>query len=1129
MNEEMLKTTLLEIIKEAENLPESELEVIPGTRIPVKKGRVDEFKANARFYYGLKNNVIVNNDDYIKEVYYELSDELARDEGEHVLSKAYELYSMNKDELERFNALNKSLAINGEDKEKYRKMLEDLNRRNVADPKTWEEITNLQNSLKTLAENEIIIKNAIAEIKDKVNNEIKKAVEEEMNFLRESYLNMKSGTSIGFGLDGASILAKDKENYDNLYILLKIIENVNEKDPIIFVDNTLCVNPHQIDAVKELLPKINFLSLVKKEEKKEAPKKEKPNDKIIASISKELERLREKIKRENLPSDQIEYDNLIKILQILNRANNTEFALTQVWNTFYVNGIDREPLINILRNTEYFKGYNPDIEKVKENEILIDKLKGYLTSLEDKVRNYQGEMNIPLVQVANAVVLPEDKQEYENVLAIINILQNTKENLMSISEGGNISSNDYAKYKELLSNTRYFTPNIMAQKIEEQNGPLIKEVEQELTDLIKKAKATPNAILAPGKEILASDLEEYNLLSRKYAILKNVNPNGALIEVNGALINTDQKEEYQEVMDNLAKLHQKDEEKLDPAVIETVRKEIERASQRLTHLQVKAGQALNAPLIDVKGEKILAEDLEEYEAITTQLNILAEVANTKAKDLVEVNGTFVPVARAQEYQDAINKLAFIDQKKEKPSGPKANPLDSSHVKEVNDILINKANDKINDLLEVAKKAKEKKLAENVPVLVKDLEEYEALNKQIDILKEAETLDVKDVVEVNGAYVPAKRVQEYQEIINQLQKKEATPKNKIRKAVKNIRKCKSEAKTWWKKNWKKVALVGLSAVAIVATLSTLAPTIIYANSCLAMANPALSGVLGGINSTIINTLGLTLGELNLNVAASQAFTALITALGKIGIVGLGTVGVVKGLKGIVREDENRLPDPNRKTVAKRILDLGEQLIDKSKELSKTLATKASEFTENLAYATNANNMKLESEVLNAKMGFDPDIKNAEPLDDNFDEIEDNVQNQIEEEKRKVIEDRINERFNRIKHAEDAEYIRPTTLSDEPVIKGPASEPSAPVTVTIPTDDEILSTISDKSLQIARVDNYIDALKAGDTMKASEYQKLVFDETGIDLSKYNMDNYEELVEARSDVANFMNQIHTTKRSR
>ena len=105
-------------------------------------------------------------------------------------------------------------------------------------------------------------------------------------------------------------------------------------------------------------------------------------------------------------------------------------------------------------------------------------------------------------------------------------------------------------------------------------------------------------------------------------------------------------------MDNLAKLHQKDEEKLDPAIIETVRKEIERASQRLTHLQVKAGQALNAPLIDVKGEKILAEDLEEYEALTTQLNILAEVANTKAKDVVTLRindayseGEFIELSR----------------------------------------------------------------------------------------------------------------------------------------------------------------------------------------------------------------------------------------------------------------------------------------------------------------------------------------------------------------------------------------------------------------------------------------------------------------------------------------------------
>ena len=50
MNEEALKETLLDIIEEARNLDENELEIIPGTDIKVKIGRVDEFKAYARFY-----------------------------------------------------------------------------------------------------------------------------------------------------------------------------------------------------------------------------------------------------------------------------------------------------------------------------------------------------------------------------------------------------------------------------------------------------------------------------------------------------------------------------------------------------------------------------------------------------------------------------------------------------------------------------------------------------------------------------------------------------------------------------------------------------------------------------------------------------------------------------------------------------------------------------------------------------------------------------------------------------------------------------------------------------------------------------------------------------------------------
>ena len=118
MTEENLKETLLDLMKEAENLPESELEIIPGTRIRVKKGKVDEFKANARFYYQFKNNVMVNNDDYIKEVYYELSDELAKEAGEHGLDQAYDLYQLGKNELERITVLNNALKTNKEEQEK---------------------------------------------------------------------------------------------------------------------------------------------------------------------------------------------------------------------------------------------------------------------------------------------------------------------------------------------------------------------------------------------------------------------------------------------------------------------------------------------------------------------------------------------------------------------------------------------------------------------------------------------------------------------------------------------------------------------------------------------------------------------------------------------------------------------------------------------------------------------------------------------------------------------------------------------------------------------------------------------------------------------------------------------------
>lgn len=550
MNEEALKETLLDIIEEARNLDENELEIIPGTDIKVKIGRVDEFKAYARFYYQIVNHIpTVGNEDYLNIVFDSLEEEITQDRKMAQEEKKEALYTANKEEIDRFNALQNSLNTNRQDQDRYRKLLEELSKKDITDTRIWQEITNLQNTLSTLRENENILKNAMIEIKNKVNSEVKKVVEEEMVTLRNAYLNAKRGTATGFGLDGASILAKDKDTYDNLYILLKIIENVNEKDPIICINNTLCVNPHQEDAVKELLPKIDLLHM---SSKNKVAENQKPNDKLIKDISKELDRLKELMAKENKPTLEVEYNKLIQVLNYLNRANDQEFALTPIWDIAYVNGPDREAFINLIKTTSYFHGYDPDVKLMEENEKLIKELKDYLTSLEDKVRNYQGTTNIPLTKVNDAIILPEDKEEYENILAIISILESSKDNLYKISEGGNVSYQDLAKYKELISKTKYFAPKVSEEeKIANQNGGVEKKIEAELTELIKRAKNTPNALLAEGKEILASDLEEYNLLSEQYKMLKSVNPNEPLIEVNGALINAGKESEYRKLLENL--------------------------------------------------------------------------------------------------------------------------------------------------------------------------------------------------------------------------------------------------------------------------------------------------------------------------------------------------------------------------------------------------------------------------------------------------------------------------------------------------------------------------------------------------------------------------------------------------
>ena len=549
MNLEDLKKSLIEMIDEANYLEDNELVEIPEVNVKVKKGRKEEFLNDAKLYYEMTNQVILTKEnalEYIKQVYHDIS----------------------KENFEKLEHLNKDLQTNLNRQKKYQKIEDSLKIKAAIEPGSWETITDTQDLLKDLKDTEQKIRNSIADIKNRVNNVVKKAVEKEMEQLRTKDKEQKQKNHTA-GLDGSYILNEDKEVYDNLYLLLRVIENASENLPLINVDDALLVNPHQEATARLLLPELKKLK--NKEGKKQKPK-----------------------------------------------------------------------LLDV--NTE-----------------------------------------------------------------------------------------------------------------------LKEQIALELTELIKNAKNHPEEPLAEGKEVLASDLEKYNLLAKQFEILTMIYDTDELVMINQA--------------------------------------------------------------------EIPKEKEEEYKDICKKLEILKEVKPTDST--VTIDGANISILKMDEYINLSQKLNHLQ-------------------KETTSTVSNKEP----ELLETAKE-------------------------------------------------PLKR-----------------------KAVKMIRKV--TKKEWWKKNGKKVVGIGLSLTVAAFTLTTLAPTLIYLNSCLAMANPAIAGTLGSINNVLVTIGGVAVDSLNFNAATSNLLGALGTSAVKLGLIGGGAVAAYKIFK---HKDKEFIPEAKEKESAiNKIKELGKELIEKTKELT-----------------------------------------------------------------------------------------------------------------------------------------------------------------------------------------------------
>ena len=392
MNLEDLKKSLLEMISEANNLEDSELVDIPEINIKVKRGRKEEFLNAAKLYYEMTNQVILTKEDaleYIKQVYSEISSEIL------------------KEDFEKLDRLKKDLETNMNMQKKYQKIEDSLKIKAAVEPGSWETIRDTQDLLKDLKDTEQKTRNSIADIKNRVNNVVKKAIETEMEHLRAKYKEQKTRNHTA-GLDGAYILNEDKEAYDNLYLLLRVIENASENLPLINIDDTLLVNPHQEATARLLLPEIKQL---KREE--------------ITQVKPKLLDLNTELK-EHIA---IELTKLIK-----NAKDHPEEALADE----YTDNLNK---INSLRNKKEIVPLEANEPLIKETEAQISELlshgeieenKEKFDLLNQKIEILKGVKptdSIVSIDGANISILKMD--EYINISQKLNDIQ--KETTPSIS------------------------------------------------------------------------------------------------------------------------------------------------------------------------------------------------------------------------------------------------------------------------------------------------------------------------------------------------------------------------------------------------------------------------------------------------------------------------------------------------------------------------------------------------------------------------------------------------------------------------------------------------------------------------------------------------------------------------
>lgn len=715
------KEQLISMVKAAANLPKSELEQVPGTDLWVKRGEV-------------------------AKLFSSIQEEIKDESEEYYNAKAYEIYKANEDNIAKFERFNKNLDSINANYEKLSKQLAKL--QGKVDAVDKEKLDKIMHDIREYAENRDILTNIIVDlVKNEINANFVKAINEQMEDIRNSFLTSPRGTEIGYGDNGLSILASDKPEYDSLIGLLRLMNTIDTNEKIVSVDGVMCVNASKVEEARKLLSKVKAFKRLKTESKED--RMEKANQKLIDEIVAELRNIESKVKESKVaaiypmdngvmmtPVYKDRYKDLLKILKYLNEANDKKFALTSIWDGIaFVNGPDRAAFIELISRTEPINAHNPNNLKRENNNKLIAELEAYLKSMENDFNTYNGVTNIAsAVTKNNTIVLEGAVNEYNYIYDIIEILKDTEDKeLYDVLGIASVSYDNITRFESLVSKTKKLGK--MIPDIEENKAEIekIKERLIELNNIAKeRAKVDPNVKIAYSGDVLEEDFEEYQILIDKLRYLEISKGEKGLVDVDGVKILSGYAKEYQNLNKRLKELaNRKVYQKNNAKKIEELEEEIAKLSSLETDSIIEAKIKALKEMIEALTiqdwtsesltveDSLMVNDLDKYKIALAKLDNIAELENLRnnnAKEIRRLEGEInILIQNAQNSPSAV---------KETVSGLTVLSSDAEKLKALLDMknaLV--INDWVND-----------KIFTNENVAVNDIDKY---NNARETLKEIE--------------------------------------------------------------------------------------------------------------------------------------------------------------------------------------------------------------------------------------------------------------------------------------------------------------------------------------------------------------------------------------------------------